>query len=162
MLVFGTAKEKNKAAYEVRLLSKSNIFNRGCLIQAGVILPPAKPLEFLCIGEEEDDRSRERDCSPIEALEARRREEGTHRERWNSINCSHIEKRIQIGVKANRGSDNFLPVVDERIQKVGRGNYGSNLRADFAYQERKPLREEERCGGALRPSNVPGEQPESA
>ncbi|CAL1359445.1 unnamed protein product [Linum trigynum] len=39
MLVFGTAKEKNKAAYEVRLLSKSNIFNRGCLIQVGVILP---------------------------------------------------------------------------------------------------------------------------
>ncbi|CAI0398806.1 unnamed protein product [Linum tenue] len=38
-LVFGTEEEKNKAAYEVRLLSKSNIFNRGCLIQAGVILP---------------------------------------------------------------------------------------------------------------------------
>lgn len=38
-LVFGTSTEKNKAAYEIRLLAKSNIFNRACLIKAGVIPP---------------------------------------------------------------------------------------------------------------------------
>lgn len=38
-LVFGTSTEKNKAAYEIRLLAKSNIFNRSCLVTAGVIPP---------------------------------------------------------------------------------------------------------------------------
>ncbi|TYJ99148.1 U-box domain-containing protein 19-like [Cucumis melo var. makuwa] len=38
-LVFGTSTEKNKAAYEIRLLAKSNIFNRSCLIKAGTIPP---------------------------------------------------------------------------------------------------------------------------
>ncbi|XP_023519714.1 U-box domain-containing protein 19-like [Cucurbita pepo subsp. pepo] len=36
-LVFGTDTEKNKAAYEIRLLAKSNIFNRSCLIKVGII-----------------------------------------------------------------------------------------------------------------------------
>ncbi|KAM0018840.1 putative U box domain, armadillo-like helical, Zinc finger, RING/FYVE/PHD-type [Helianthus debilis subsp. tardiflorus] len=35
----GTAKQKNSAAYEIRLLAKSSIFNRFCLIEAGVIPP---------------------------------------------------------------------------------------------------------------------------
>lgn len=38
-LVFGTDRQRNKAAYEIRLLAKSNIFNRSCLIDAGAILP---------------------------------------------------------------------------------------------------------------------------
>ncbi|KAK9278017.1 hypothetical protein L1049_027574 [Liquidambar formosana] len=38
-LVFGTDEQKNKAAYEVRLLVKSSIFNRSCLIEAGTIPP---------------------------------------------------------------------------------------------------------------------------
>ncbi|KAJ8771851.1 hypothetical protein K2173_027028 [Erythroxylum novogranatense] len=38
-LVFGSNELKNKAAYEIRLLAKSNIFNRSCLIEAGTILP---------------------------------------------------------------------------------------------------------------------------
>ncbi|GAV63018.1 U-box domain-containing protein [Cephalotus follicularis] len=38
-LVFGSGEERNKAAYEIRLLAKSNIFNRSCLIEAGTILP---------------------------------------------------------------------------------------------------------------------------
>ncbi|XP_044487080.1 U-box domain-containing protein 19-like [Mangifera indica] len=38
-LFFGTNEEKNKAAYEIRLLAKSNIFNRSCLIEAGTIPP---------------------------------------------------------------------------------------------------------------------------
>ena len=38
-LVFGTAEQKNKAAFEIRLLAKSNIFNRSCLIEAGTIPP---------------------------------------------------------------------------------------------------------------------------
>ncbi|GJS96053.1 U-box domain-containing protein 19-like protein [Tanacetum coccineum] len=33
----GTLKQKSNAAYEIRLLAKSNIYNRCCLIQAGVI-----------------------------------------------------------------------------------------------------------------------------
>lgn len=36
-LVFGTVEQKNKAAYEIRLLAKSNIFNRSCLIEACTI-----------------------------------------------------------------------------------------------------------------------------
>ncbi|GMY24895.1 U-box domain-containing protein 19-like [Fagus crenata] len=36
-LVFGTIEQKNKAAYEIRLLAKSNIFNRSCLIEACTI-----------------------------------------------------------------------------------------------------------------------------
>ncbi|XP_028797736.1 U-box domain-containing protein 19-like [Neltuma alba] len=38
-LVFGTMEEKNKAAYEIRLLARSNIFNRSCLIQVGTVSP---------------------------------------------------------------------------------------------------------------------------
>ncbi|MBA0690087.1 hypothetical protein Goari_007783 [Gossypium aridum] len=38
-LVFGTSEQKNKAAYEIRLLAKANIFNRSCLIEAGTIPP---------------------------------------------------------------------------------------------------------------------------
>ncbi|XP_011028587.1 PREDICTED: U-box domain-containing protein 19-like [Populus euphratica] len=38
-LVFGSREQKTKAAYEIRLLAKSNIFNRSCLIEAGTILP---------------------------------------------------------------------------------------------------------------------------
>ncbi|KAK4793791.1 hypothetical protein SAY86_011785 [Trapa natans] len=36
-LVFGSNEQKNKAVLEVRLLSKSNIFNRSCLVDAGVV-----------------------------------------------------------------------------------------------------------------------------
>lgn len=32
-----TPEEKNKAAYEIRLLSKTSIFNRSCLVEAGVV-----------------------------------------------------------------------------------------------------------------------------
>lgn len=38
-LVFGTTEQKSKAAYEIRLLAKSNIFNRTCLIEAGTVFP---------------------------------------------------------------------------------------------------------------------------
>lgn len=38
-LCFGTKEQKNKAAYEIRLLAKSNIYNRYCLINAGTIPP---------------------------------------------------------------------------------------------------------------------------
>ncbi|CAK7328950.1 unnamed protein product [Dovyalis caffra] len=38
-LVFGSSEQKTKAAYEIRLLAKSNICNRSCLIDAGTILP---------------------------------------------------------------------------------------------------------------------------
>ncbi|XP_021890861.1 U-box domain-containing protein 19-like [Carica papaya] len=43
-LFFGEGEEKNKAAYEIRLLTKSNIFNRACLIEAGTIPPLLKLL----------------------------------------------------------------------------------------------------------------------
>ncbi|KAK9060259.1 hypothetical protein SSX86_020963 [Deinandra increscens subsp. villosa] len=36
-LVFGTSVAKHKATYEIRLLSKSSIFNRACLVEAGVV-----------------------------------------------------------------------------------------------------------------------------
>ncbi|XVF12112.1 hypothetical protein REPUB_Repub08aG0086100 [Reevesia pubescens] len=36
-LIFGQGEQKNKAAYEIRLLAKANIFNRSCLIEAGTI-----------------------------------------------------------------------------------------------------------------------------
>ncbi|KAL3512896.1 hypothetical protein ACH5RR_025613 [Cinchona calisaya] len=36
-LCIGTGEQRNKAAYEIRLLAKSNIFNRSCLIEAGTI-----------------------------------------------------------------------------------------------------------------------------
>lgn len=36
-LVSGTGEEQNKAAYEIRLLTKTSIFNRSCLVEAGVI-----------------------------------------------------------------------------------------------------------------------------
>ncbi|KAJ8753508.1 hypothetical protein K2173_022749 [Erythroxylum novogranatense] len=38
-LVFGSNEQQKKAAYEIRLLAKSNIFNRSRLIEAGTILP---------------------------------------------------------------------------------------------------------------------------
>ncbi|XP_042501200.1 U-box domain-containing protein 19-like [Macadamia integrifolia] len=38
-LEVGTGEEKNKAAYEIRLLSKSSIFNRACFAEAGTIPP---------------------------------------------------------------------------------------------------------------------------
>ncbi|OIW00336.1 hypothetical protein TanjilG_27587 [Lupinus angustifolius] len=38
-LVFGTEEQMNKAAYEIRLLARSNIFNRACLIEVGTIPP---------------------------------------------------------------------------------------------------------------------------
>ncbi|KAM5572069.1 U-box domain-containing protein 19-like [Rosa sericea] len=44
-LAFGTSEQRNKAAYEIRLLAKSNIFNRSCLINAGAV-PPL--LNLLC------------------------------------------------------------------------------------------------------------------
>lgn len=37
MLAAGTKKEMNKAAFESRLLTKTNIFNRSCMVEAGVI-----------------------------------------------------------------------------------------------------------------------------
>ncbi|KAM0982475.1 hypothetical protein FF1_015428 [Malus domestica] len=40
----GTSEQKNKAAYEIRLLAKSNIFNRSCFIKAGSIPPLLKLL----------------------------------------------------------------------------------------------------------------------
>ncbi|KAI9087508.1 hypothetical protein K1719_030378 [Acacia pycnantha] len=36
-LVFGTEEQKNKAAYEIRVLARSNIFNRACLIEVGTV-----------------------------------------------------------------------------------------------------------------------------
>lgn len=36
-LVNGTSEEKNKAAYEIRLLTKTSIFNRSCLVEVGSI-----------------------------------------------------------------------------------------------------------------------------
>ncbi|CAL0325367.1 unnamed protein product [Lupinus luteus] len=38
-LVFGTEEQRNKAAYEIRVLTRSNIFNRACLIEVGTIPP---------------------------------------------------------------------------------------------------------------------------
>ncbi|KAH6798980.1 hypothetical protein C2S51_035464 [Perilla frutescens var. frutescens] len=38
-LGYGTDRQKNKAAYEIRLLAKSNLFNRCCLIESGSIPP---------------------------------------------------------------------------------------------------------------------------
>ncbi|KAK8521434.1 hypothetical protein V6N13_077536 [Hibiscus sabdariffa] len=38
-LILGPSEQKNKAAYEIRLLAKSNIYNRSCLIEAGAIPP---------------------------------------------------------------------------------------------------------------------------
>lgn len=35
----GSAKERNKAAFEVRLLTKSSIFNRSCLVESGTVPP---------------------------------------------------------------------------------------------------------------------------
>lgn len=34
----GSEPVRNKAAYEIRLLTKSNMFNRGCLVEAGAVL----------------------------------------------------------------------------------------------------------------------------
>ncbi|KAK6920729.1 Armadillo [Dillenia turbinata] len=38
-LAFGSDDEKNKAAYEIRLLGKSSMFNSACLIKAGAVSP---------------------------------------------------------------------------------------------------------------------------
>ncbi|KAK7291642.1 hypothetical protein RIF29_06949 [Crotalaria pallida] len=38
-LVFGTDEQRNKAAYEIRVLGRWNIFNRGCLIGVGTVPP---------------------------------------------------------------------------------------------------------------------------
>uniref|UniRef100_A0A2P2J8S2 RING-type E3 ubiquitin transferase n=1 Tax=Rhizophora mucronata TaxID=61149 RepID=A0A2P2J8S2_RHIMU len=38
-LIFGSTEQKKKAAQEIRLFAKSNIFNRSCLIEAGAIPP---------------------------------------------------------------------------------------------------------------------------
>jgi len=38
-LVFGTEEQKNKAAYEIRLLAKSNVFNTACLVEIGTVPP---------------------------------------------------------------------------------------------------------------------------
>ncbi|KAL3818634.1 hypothetical protein ACJIZ3_004539 [Penstemon smallii] len=38
-LSYGTDYQQNKAAYEIRLLAKSNLFNRTCLVEAGTIPP---------------------------------------------------------------------------------------------------------------------------
>ncbi|KAJ1418229.1 Zinc finger, RING/FYVE/PHD-type [Sesbania bispinosa] len=38
-LVFGTEEQKNKAAYEVRLIARSNVFNRACLAEMGMVPP---------------------------------------------------------------------------------------------------------------------------
>lgn len=43
-LVVGAETEKNKAAYEARLLSKKSVFNRSCLLEAGIIPPLLKLL----------------------------------------------------------------------------------------------------------------------
>ncbi|KAI5679188.1 hypothetical protein M9H77_10138 [Catharanthus roseus] len=46
-LVNGSGSETNKAAYEIRLLTKTSIFNRSCLVEAGAI-PPLLDLLFSC------------------------------------------------------------------------------------------------------------------
>lgn len=38
-LVFGTTEQKNKAAYEIRVLARSSIFNRACLVEVGAVSP---------------------------------------------------------------------------------------------------------------------------
>ncbi|XP_077237761.1 U-box domain-containing protein 19-like [Tasmannia lanceolata] len=38
-LAEGREEERNKAAYEIRLLAKSNIYNRVCLVEAGSVMP---------------------------------------------------------------------------------------------------------------------------
>ncbi|CAN4124228.1 unnamed protein product [Withania somnifera] len=38
-LVSGTVEQQNKAAFEIRLLTKTSIFNRSCLVEAGAIPP---------------------------------------------------------------------------------------------------------------------------
>ncbi|WMV28702.1 hypothetical protein MTR67_022087 [Solanum verrucosum] len=38
-LVGGTMEQQNKAAFEIRLLTKTSIFNRSCLVEAGAIPP---------------------------------------------------------------------------------------------------------------------------
>ncbi|KAI3816808.1 hypothetical protein L1987_16513 [Smallanthus sonchifolius] len=45
-LVFGTSEAKHKATYEIRLLSKSSIFNRACLVEAGVV---PSLLDLICV-----------------------------------------------------------------------------------------------------------------
>ncbi|KAJ0047829.1 hypothetical protein Pint_15416 [Pistacia integerrima] len=60
-LFFGTNEEKNKATYEIRLLAKSNIFNRSCLVEAGTI-PPLLSLLSSC------DRSVQLEENAIAAL----------------------------------------------------------------------------------------------
>lgn len=54
-LVFGTNEQKNKAAYEIRLLARSNIFNRACLIQVGTVTPLLNLLETT--NDDDDNKS---------------------------------------------------------------------------------------------------------
>ncbi|CAI0386045.1 unnamed protein product [Linum tenue] len=60
-LLGGDYKWRNRSAYEIRLLSKTNIFNRSCLVEAGVI--PAL-LELLS-SEEEDGSCQENAIAAI-------------------------------------------------------------------------------------------------
>ncbi|XP_024989806.1 U-box domain-containing protein 19-like [Cynara cardunculus var. scolymus] len=45
-LVFGTNEAKHKATFEVRLLSKTSVFNRACLVEASVV---PSLLDLLCV-----------------------------------------------------------------------------------------------------------------
>ncbi|KAD2393773.1 hypothetical protein E3N88_40750 [Mikania micrantha] len=45
-LVVGTSEAKHKATYEIRLLSKSSVFNRACLVEAGVV---PSLLDLICL-----------------------------------------------------------------------------------------------------------------
>ncbi|TKY73484.1 U-box domain-containing protein 19 [Spatholobus suberectus] len=47
-LVFGTEEQRTKAAYEIRLLARSNVFNRACLVEMGTV-PPL--LDLLAAGD---------------------------------------------------------------------------------------------------------------
>ncbi|KAL7588007.1 hypothetical protein Lser_V15G41237 [Lactuca serriola] len=45
-LVFGTNEVKHKATYEIRMLSKTSVFNRACLVESGVV---PSLLDLLCV-----------------------------------------------------------------------------------------------------------------
>ncbi|MED6124871.1 hypothetical protein PIB30_063029 [Stylosanthes scabra] len=65
MLAFGTDKQKSKAAYEIRLLARSNLFNRACLIQVGTI-PPL--LDLLLSTDEKEKSTQENAISALMKL----------------------------------------------------------------------------------------------
>ncbi|KZV23494.1 U-box domain-containing protein 19-like [Dorcoceras hygrometricum] len=48
-LADGTTQEQRKAAYEIRLLTKSSSFNRSCFMEVGEIIPSL--LKLLCLGD---------------------------------------------------------------------------------------------------------------